>query len=318
MHSRPTADEPEGRKAGEVRIDHIVFLPAMGSNDRSRRCIGASRRSSPISKGRLLDIGCGPGQARSTARRVTSAADGRRPRRFAGDAPAGDARRGASELAVSATGRSRTAGFRDEFDSLLTVLSFHHWEEPVEGLNAVARAPESGGDSWIYEARSRGADRGDSPDDAPLWGWLRLPERTGSEDGLSGHGFTLARGRPRSRPVIARSSLSDLRRATPARRSDLSGEGSLTDGRAKGRDWRSNHESLLRTCCCCPGATQTGPADGSPIRGLDDLHSGNPAHRARRTNRRAFCLEETRRTMRRSRRAPGAPASHDRTDRIRS
>ena len=101
-------------------------------------------------------------------------------------------------------GTIEEAGFREEFGFALSVLSFHHWEEPVEGLDAVARALKANGRFWIYEADPEASIEEIRRDEAPLWGWLRLPEKL-VRRGLSGHGFTLDEVERVLRPVIARS-----------------------------------------------------------------------------------------------------------------
>src|SRR5512132_3899030 len=144
----------------------------------------------PVERGRLLDIGCGPGNLdRKIAGRHPSlavvgldeseamlarAARGIRP-------PNLEFRRGAVE----------SLAFREEFDFALSVLSFHHWEEPVAGLEAVYRALKPGGQFWIYEGNPEAPLAELRRDQAPLWGWLRMPERL-LRRGLRGHGFTAA------------------------------------------------------------------------------------------------------------------------------
>jgi SAM-dependent methyltransferase len=142
----------------------------------------------PISKGRLLDIGCGPGKLdrliAASRRELTvvgldaSPAMLRQARR-APSLPNLEFREGAVE----------TAGFREEFDFAFTLLSFHHWEEPIPGLKAAWRALKPGGTLWIYELDAEAPIELIRADDRPLWGWLRLPEGLVRKT-IRQHGFT--------------------------------------------------------------------------------------------------------------------------------
>jgi hypothetical protein len=84
----------------------------------------------------------------------------------------------------------------------LTLLSFHHWEEPIPGVNAVWAALKPGGAFWIYELDPEAPIEAIHADDRPLWGWLRLPERL-VRRGIRGHGFTAAEVDHVIAPVIA-------------------------------------------------------------------------------------------------------------------
>jgi SAM-dependent methyltransferase len=158
----------------------------------------------PIEDGRLLDVGCGPGKLDrllatsrpklqvvgidSSPAMIRQAVRGPRP-------PNLEFREGAVEK----------AGFHDEFDFALSVLSFHHWEEPVAGLDAVEKALRPGAQFWIYEGDPEASLKELRRDQAPLWGWLRIPERL-LRKGLRGHGFTLSEVERFIRPVAAESS----------------------------------------------------------------------------------------------------------------
>ena len=161
----------------------------------------------PIRRGRLLDVGCGPGDldrvlgAERPDLRITgfdeSEAMVRRAARAAGLARLSNLefRRGAVESLL----------LREEFDFALSVLSFHHWEEPEAGLEAVHRALKPGGRFWIYEGNPEAPREELRRDQRPLFGWLRLPERL-VRKGLRGHGFTAAEADRVVRPAVARTS----------------------------------------------------------------------------------------------------------------
>ncbi len=156
----------------------------------------------PTLRGRLLDIGCGPGHL---------------DRMLAEDRP--DLRivgLDESEAMVRRAGRRQrlpNLEFRrgsveglagpGEFDFAISVLSFHHWEEPVAGLEAVHRALKPGGRLWIYEGDPEAPLAELRRDQKPLWGWLRMPERLMRKD-LRGHGFTVAEIDRTVRPAVAR------------------------------------------------------------------------------------------------------------------
>src|SRR5258706_11279622 len=93
----------------------------------------------PIERGRLLDIGCGPGNLdRKIAGRHPDLAVVGLDESEAMVARA--AGRPSPENLEFRRGAVESLPFRDEFDFALSVLSFHHWEEPVAGLESVYRA----------------------------------------------------------------------------------------------------------------------------------------------------------------------------------
>jgi len=102
-------------------------------------------------------------------------------------------------------GAVESLGFSEEFGFALSVLSFHHWEEPEAGLEAVHRALKPGGQFWIYEGDPEAPWEELRRDQRPLFGWLRLPERL-VRKGLRGHGFTAAEADRVVRPAVARTS----------------------------------------------------------------------------------------------------------------
>jgi len=158
----------------------------------------------PIERGRLLDIGCGPG---NLDRLIAQ----ERPNLWIVGLDESQAmiRRAAREIRLPnvefRTGAVEDLPFREEFDFALSVLSFHHWEDPVAGLEAVHRALKSGGRLWIYEGDPEAPLEELRRDQRPLFGWLRLPERL-VRKGLRGHGFTVEEVDRVVRPAVGRTS----------------------------------------------------------------------------------------------------------------
>lgn len=156
----------------------------------------------PVERGRLLDVGCGPG-------RLTRLIAAARP----GVAVTGldlspdmirQAGRGRRlpnlEFSV---GNPALLAIADEFDFAVTVLSFHHWEEPEEVLAGIHRALKPGGRLWIYEPDPEAATEDIHADRTPLFGRWRVPaawQRRMSR----GHGFTLDEVERVVRPAVAR------------------------------------------------------------------------------------------------------------------
>ena len=150
-------------------------------------------------EGALLDVGCGPGRL---TRRIAE----RRPGvRVTGLDPSADMIRQARRSPAPANlafreGTPATAGFVEAFDMAVSVLSFHHWEEPAEELFAVHRALKPGGVLWIYEQDAKASAAELHADRAPLFGFLRVPAayRGGSPAAMGSRA-------PRSRRPCARS-----------------------------------------------------------------------------------------------------------------
>jgi SAM-dependent methyltransferase len=163
----------------------------------------------PIEKGRLLDVGCGGGKvdrliAASRPNVAVLGLDSSEPMlaaaRKRSSAPNVDFRLGTIE----------EAGFSGEFDFALTVLSFHHWEEPGAGLRAVQRALVPGGSFWIYEMDPEASEATIRRDRAAIWGFLTLPvkmQRAMARD----HGFTAAQVDELVRPLAEESGFAAMR-----------------------------------------------------------------------------------------------------------
>lgn len=167
----------------------------------------------PLRTGSMLDIGCGPA---ALTRAIASA----RPElTVIGIDPSpemiGQARRSPLppnlELRVASPA---TSGLDGEIDFAQSVLSFHHWEEPVEELTAIHRALRPGGKLWLYEPNPQASDEDIAADRRPMLGFLRLP---GLERWLErGHGFTAREIEETVRPAVARTPFRTLS-AAPSR-----------------------------------------------------------------------------------------------------
>lgn len=162
----------------------------------------------PIEQGRLLDVGCGPGRLD----RLLAAA---RPELdvVGLDESAAMLRQAARGPALPnlefRLGTLSSAGFREAFDFAVSVMSFHHWEEPEAELEAAHRALRPGGRLWIYEPDPEASDREIRLDHAPLWGFLRLPPAWHRRL-FRGHGFTLREVEEIVRPAVARTPFREL------------------------------------------------------------------------------------------------------------
>jgi SAM-dependent methyltransferase len=156
----------------------------------------------PITRGRILDVGCGPGAldrmiAAERRELMVVGLDQSEPmirRALRGPRPANlEFRAGTVEQMT----------FQEGFDFALSVQSFHHWEEPEAGLEAVCRALKPGGRFWIYEGDAEASSEDLRSGQKPVWGWLRLPVGL-LRKMLRGHGFTAAEVKSVVAPVVAR------------------------------------------------------------------------------------------------------------------
>ena len=167
----------------------------------------------PLERGRILDVGCGPGRL---TRRIAAA----RPNaQVTGLDLSADMIRQAERgpglpNLVFRHGRPATLEGSGPFDFALSVLSFHHWEDPAGGLEAVHGALAPTGRFWIYEPDSEASDEDIRRDHAPLWGWLRLPGGLHRRMAKK-HGFSLAEIDRLVRPAVAQTS---FRECAPERR----------------------------------------------------------------------------------------------------
>jgi SAM-dependent methyltransferase len=163
----------------------------------------------PVEEGRLLDVGCGPGKL---DRLLAAANPGLEIVALdASEAMLREARRG--PVLPNLEFRQdlvEEAGFSRLFDFAVSVLSFHHWEEPQRGLEAVYAALKPGGHFWIYEPDPEAPDVEIQADRAPLWGWLRVP--AGLQRLIArGHGFTEREIEEVVQPLVEKTSFGSLR-----------------------------------------------------------------------------------------------------------
>ena len=163
----------------------------------------------PIRSGRLLDIGCGAG-------RLARLIAGANPTiEVVGLDASPDmieqARRGATLTNLEfRQGAIEWSGLESRFEFAVTLLSFHHWEEPQASLEAVYRALSPGGSFWIYESDPDAPGEEIRRDHAPLWGWLRMPvwfQRRMSR----GHGFSRREVDEDVAPLVAGTSFKECR-----------------------------------------------------------------------------------------------------------
>jgi SAM-dependent methyltransferase len=163
----------------------------------------------PIDHGRILDLGCGGGKL---AHLIAAAWPGLYVVGLDSSEPMIQTARKRWILPnlEFRVGTLEASGATAEFDLALTVLSFHHWEEPETTLAAVHRALVPGGQLWIYEMDPEAPAEAIRTDRAPLWGFFRIPvgmQRRMARD----HGFTAAEIDAVVRPVVEKSPFRSLR-----------------------------------------------------------------------------------------------------------
>ena len=128
----------------------------------------------PIEEGRLLDVGCGPGKF---ARLLAAANPGLHVIGLdSSPAMLKQARQGPTVPNLEfREGKVEEPHFQRRFDFVVSLLSFHHWEQPRMGLEAVYTLLSPGGRFWIYEPDAEASDVEIHQDHAPMWGWFRIP-----------------------------------------------------------------------------------------------------------------------------------------------
>ncbi|HEX4439470.1 MAG TPA: class I SAM-dependent methyltransferase [Thermoanaerobaculia bacterium] len=161
----------------------------------------------PVDGGRLLDVGCGPAALTREIARSRPALS------VLGVDPSADMIRQARRSALPPNVELRvaspaTAGLSDEIDHAMSVLSFHHWEEPVAELTAIHRALRPGGRLWLYEPNPQASNSEIAADRRPMLGFLRLPALDRWME--RGHGFTAAEIERVVRPAVARTPFRDV------------------------------------------------------------------------------------------------------------
>jgi len=162
----------------------------------------------PIEAGRLLDVGCGPG-------RLTRSIAAARPRVSVvgldlSPAMIRQAERGPHfpNLAFR-VGTPESLPGSERFDAAVSVLSFHHWEEPEAVLAGIHAALAPGGRLWIYEPDPEADAAAIRADRAPLFGFVRVPAAW-QRRLARGHGFTAREVDEAVRPAVAKTPFQTL------------------------------------------------------------------------------------------------------------
>ena len=156
----------------------------------------------PLERGRILDVGCGPGRL---TRRIAAA----RPNaQVTGLDLSADMIRQAERgprlpNLVFRQGRPASLERAGAFDFAVSVLSFHHWEEPAEDLSAIHRILAPASRLWIYEQDPEADAAAIHADRARLWFGLRMPI-VWQRRLARGHGFTMREIDTNVRPLVER------------------------------------------------------------------------------------------------------------------
>lgn len=163
----------------------------------------------PIDHGKLLDLGCGGGKL---AHLIAAARPGVTVVGLDSSEPMIQTarRRWTLPNLEFRVGTLEASDAAAEFHLALSVLSFHHWEEPEKTLAAAHRALVPGGRLWIYEMDPEAAAPAIQADRAPLWGFFRIPVRLQRRMARD-HGFTAAEIDTVVRPVVEASPFRSLR-----------------------------------------------------------------------------------------------------------
>ncbi|MGB8260875.1 MAG: class I SAM-dependent methyltransferase [Terracidiphilus sp.] len=110
--------------------------------------------ASHVYRGRLLDVGCGPGGLLRELRRLCPDLE-----LHGLDISAAMVERARSNLAglnvAVRVGEVRSSGYETEFfDAVTSTGSFYLWDEPVACLDEIFRILRPGGHAWLYESCS--------------------------------------------------------------------------------------------------------------------------------------------------------------------
>lgn len=126
----------------------------IGRNPRTNRMVPAIADLAPEHV--VLDIGCGPGAAVRVAAPMVSRAVGV-DRSQAMVEIAMRRSKSCDNVEFEVGGAERLPFGDGEFDRVWTIHSFHHWEDPQQGIAEAFRVLRSGGKLLIVENETKGA-----------------------------------------------------------------------------------------------------------------------------------------------------------------